>query len=62
MEVDGNQIATLSEAETARIHAAGAEVEAAWITEMAAQGLAPEALLADVRATVQATRDAQRDY
>lgn len=62
MEVDGNQIATLSEAETARIHAAGAEVEAAWITEMAAQRLAPEALLADVRATVQATRDAQRDY
>ncbi|MGB5557028.1 MAG: TRAP transporter substrate-binding protein [Paracoccaceae bacterium] len=59
MAADGNEIATLSEAETDRIKTLGEEVTAGWITEMSARGLDAEALVSDVRAAVQVTRDAE---
>ena len=58
MSSDGNEIATLSEAETDRIRALGDEVTSDWITEMKAKGLDAEALVADARAAVQVTRSA----
>lgn len=57
MEKAGNTIAAISEEETARIREAGDKVIAGWIQEMTARGLKPEALIADVWASVQATRD-----
>ena len=58
MSSDGNEIATLSEAETDRIKALGEEVTSDWIAEMTAKGLDAEALVADARAAVQVTRSA----
>ncbi|MEM9583878.1 MAG: TRAP transporter substrate-binding protein [Pseudomonadota bacterium] len=54
MEADGNQIATLSEEETARIRALGEEVTTEWIAEMSAKGLDGAALVEDARAFVAA--------
>jgi TRAP-type C4-dicarboxylate transport system substrate-binding protein len=48
----GNQIATLSEEETAVIRAKGDEVIAEWITEMDAKGLAGAQMVEDARAFV----------
>ncbi len=50
----GNEIATLSEAETARIRALGEEVEARWIAEAEKRGLDGAALVADAKAMVRA--------
>ncbi|MEM6595845.1 MAG: TRAP transporter substrate-binding protein [Pseudomonadota bacterium] len=54
MIADGNEIATLSEAETARIKALGEEVTAEWIADMTAKGLDGAALVEDARAFVAA--------
>ncbi len=56
MVAAGNEIATMSEAETARIQALGDEVIADWIADMNAKGLDGEALVRDARAAVQVTR------
>lgn len=58
MEESGNEIATLSEAETARIIALGEEVTQEWITEMTGRGLDAARLVEDARAAVAATRSA----
>ncbi|MHC0051930.1 TRAP transporter substrate-binding protein [Actibacterium sp. D379-3] len=55
----GNEIAELGTAETARIRALGDVVTAEWIAEMDAKGLDGTAMVADARAAVQVTRDAQ---
>ena len=52
MEASGNQIATLSDAETLRIKALGQSVIRDWITEMSAKGLDAKTLLSDARAAV----------
>ena len=54
MAADGNEIAQLSEAETARIMALGADVTSAWITEMDEKGYDGAAL---VRAAQTAVAD-----
>jgi len=54
MAADGNEIAQLSEAETARIMALGADVTSAWITEMDEKGYDGAAL---VRAAQTAVTD-----
>lgn len=51
----GNEIATLSDAETARIVALGDEVTQEWISEMTARGLDGAQLVEDARAVVEAT-------
>lgn len=56
MAAAGNEIATLSEAETARIKALGDQVIAEWIAEMNAKGLDGAQLISDARAAVQVTR------
>ena len=56
MEAAGNEIAVISEAETARIKALGEEVTQDWIDEMSARGLDAAALVSDARAAVQVTR------
>ena len=59
----GNEIATLSEAETARIQALGDEVIAEWVENVSSKGLDGAALIDDARAAVQVTRDASgREY
>ena len=59
----GNEIATLSEAETARIQALGDEVIAEWVEDVSSKGLDGAALIDDARAAVQVTRDASgREY
>lgn len=58
MQAAGNEIATLSEAETARVKALGDEVVAEWIADMGKRGLDAEALVSDVHAAVQVTRAA----
>ncbi len=58
MQADGNEIATLSEAETDRIKMLGEKVIADWKTEMEGRGLDAEMLVSDVRAAVQVTRGA----
>lgn len=55
----GNEIAELSEAETARIRALGDEVIAEWIKEATAKGLNGAGLVEDARAAVQVTRTAK---
>jgi len=57
MADDGNEIATLSEEETARIRVLGDEVIAEWIADMNSKGLDGAALVEDARAAVQVTRD-----
>jgi len=52
MVEDGNQIAMLSEAETARIKALGAEVKADWIAEMTGKGLDAATLVKDAEAAM----------
>ncbi len=52
MAASGNEIATLSEAETARIMALGAEVTAQWIVEMDDKGFDGAALVAAAQAAV----------
>lgn len=52
MEAAGNQIATLSEAETARIKALGDEVIDEWIAEKTEKGLPAQQLVDDARAFV----------
>ncbi|SFR60189.1 TRAP-type C4-dicarboxylate transport system, substrate-binding protein [Yoonia tamlensis] len=52
MAAAGNEIATLSEAETARIAAVGAEVTQAWIAEMNDKGFDGAALVAAAQAAV----------
>ncbi|MGR3501785.1 TRAP transporter substrate-binding protein [Pseudaestuariivita sp.] len=52
MTASGNEIATMSEAETNRIKALGAAVTADWIAEKSAKGLPAAALVEDVRAMV----------
>ncbi len=49
MEEAGNEIAEISEAETARIKALGKDVTAEWISEMSAKGLDAETLVKDAR-------------
>ncbi len=56
MSASGNEIAELSEAETARIAALGDEVIAEWIEEITAKGLDGQALVEDARAAVRVTR------
>lgn len=56
----GNQIATLSEEETAVIRAKGDEVIAEWITEMNAKGLAGTQMVEDARAFV--AKASAQDY
>lgn len=56
MADDGNEIAELSEAETARIRALGDEVIAEWIKQADAKGLNGAELIEDARAAVQITR------
>ena len=51
----GNEIATLSEAETARIKALGDQVIEEWIADVTAKGLDGAALIADARAAVAET-------
>ncbi|MBR9842672.1 MAG: TRAP transporter substrate-binding protein [Rhodobacteraceae bacterium] len=59
----GNEIATLSEEETARIKVLGDEVIADWIEEVSRKGLDGAALIDDARAAVQVTRDVSgREY
>lgn len=59
----GNEIATLSDAETARIKTLGDEVIADWIEEVSSKGLDGAALIDDARAAVQVTRDVSgREY
>ena len=57
MEMSGNQIATLSGTETARIETLGQEVIADWIAEADAKGLDGAGLVQDARDAVQAARD-----
>ncbi|SHI50480.1 TRAP-type C4-dicarboxylate transport system, substrate-binding protein [Shimia gijangensis] len=57
MAASGNEIATLSEAETARIQTLGDEVIAEWIVDMDKKGLDGTALIEDARAAVQITRN-----
>lgn len=52
MEADGNQIATLSEEQTARIRTLGEEVTKEWIAEMTEKGLDGAELVKDARAFV----------
>lgn len=52
MAADGNVIAELSEAETARIKMLGVDVTIAWITEMDAKGFDGAALVAAAQAAV----------
>lgn len=52
---DGNQIAVLSQAETARIQALGEEVIADWIADANSKGLDGEQLIQDARSAVEAT-------
>lgn len=54
MTASGNQIATLSEAETARIKALGEEVTQDWIADMDGKGLPGQQLVDDARAMVEA--------
>ena len=61
MAADGNEIATLSEAETDRIKGLGDEVIADWIKEMNGRRLDAGTLVSDCRAAVQVTRDAQKN-
>ncbi|MBN2906762.1 MAG: TRAP transporter substrate-binding protein [Rhodobacteraceae bacterium] len=58
MVAAGNEIATISAEETARIKALGEEVTAEWIAEVSSRGLDGAALVDDVRAAVQVTRAA----
>ncbi|MGJ8622102.1 MAG: TRAP transporter substrate-binding protein [Yoonia sp.] len=55
MAADGNEIATLSEAETDRIKALGENVTAAWIAEMDAKGFDGAALVAAAQKAVRDT-------
>ena len=55
MAAAGNEIAEISDAETARIAALGDEVIADWIVEMTEKGLNGAALVSDARAAVQIT-------
>ncbi len=55
---DGNEIATLSEEETAKIRKMGDEVIAEWIAEADAKGLDGATLVNDARAAVAANRAA----
>lgn len=57
MQAAGNQIATLSDAETARIKALGDEVIAEWIIEKTEKGLPAQQLVDDARALVAAAQD-----
>ena len=57
MAASGNEIATLSEAETTRIQALGDEVVAEWIVDMDDKGLDGTTLIEDARAAVQVTRE-----
>jgi len=59
MADDGNQIAELSEEETARIRALGDEVIAEWIESATDKGLAGAMLIEDARAAVAVTRAAK---
>ncbi|WP_299787352.1 TRAP transporter substrate-binding protein [uncultured Marivita sp.] len=56
MEEAGNEIATLSEAETARIVALGDEVTQEWIAEMTARGLNAAQLVEDARSAMEAAQ------
>jgi len=56
MTASGNEIATLSETETARIQTLGDEVIAEWIVDMDKKGLDGAGLIEDARAAVQITR------
>ncbi|MCK0151442.1 TRAP transporter substrate-binding protein [Marivita sp. S6314] len=56
MEEAGNEIATLSDAETARIVALGEEVTRDWIQEMTARGLNAAQLVEDAKTAVAGTR------
>lgn len=56
MTASGNEIATLSEAETTRIQTLGDEVIAEWIVDMDKKGLDGAGLIEDARAAVQVTR------
>ena len=56
MAADGNEIATLSEEETARIMALGTQVTLDWIDEMDAKGYDGAALVAAAQSAVEANR------
>ncbi|MEL7301336.1 MAG: TRAP transporter substrate-binding protein [Pseudomonadota bacterium] len=55
MAAAGNEIAVMSEAETARIAALGDEVISDWVAEMATKGLDGQMLVEDARAAVAST-------
>ena len=55
MAADGNAIAELSEAETAKIRVLGDEVIAEWIEDMNSKGLNGAAMVEDARAAVEVT-------
>ncbi|WP_373456664.1 TRAP transporter substrate-binding protein [Loktanella sp. Alg231-35] len=59
MAADGNEIAELSEAETARIMALGADVTTAWIAEMDTKGYDGAALVAAAQTAVADNRAAE---
>lgn len=59
MQDAGNEIATLSAAETAQIIALGDEVTQDWIAEMTARGFDGAGLVTDARMAVAATRNPQ---
>ncbi|MEL6550982.1 MAG: TRAP transporter substrate-binding protein [Pseudomonadota bacterium] len=55
MAAAGNEIAVMSEAETARIAALGEQVISDWVAEMATKGLDGQMLVEDARAAVAST-------
>jgi TRAP-type C4-dicarboxylate transport system substrate-binding protein len=63
MAAAGNEIATLSESETARIQGLGDTVIENWIAEVTSKGLDGATLVEDARAAVAVTRDVSgREY
>lgn len=63
MAAAGNEIATLSESETARIQGLGDTVIENWIAEVTSKGLDGTTLVEDARAAVAVTRDVSgREY
>jgi len=63
MAAAGNEIATLSEGETARIQALGDTVIENWIAEVTSKGLDGATLVEDASAAVTVTRDVSgREY
>jgi hypothetical protein len=56
MVASGNEIAEISEGETAKIRALGEDVTAEWVTEVTDRGLDGAALVDDARAAMERYR------